>query len=551
MTTAHPRRHLHRPNSSMAALTTASATSTTSAPTATTAALSAASTAALKATFTAALSIFAIATFILATSLPATALPTTSSQSLPHPSTQHAPATALPASHPALSAQATLSTQSTPSADHVTVTVWSDSPELTDEDEAFLTAETEKLDFPDQVTTVDYLLLAHNSEDFNEGMLNFAKEQRPDLLNDGATKWAPGHLIVAVGLEPRRNGIYCGDDACAALTLNRGPRLHNSLEAMKPSLRGGNLAGGLFAGAQATIDPETLIGNTPDDDRQQSWFSKITALPIGILVPIGVVWLIFKNSRKNRKRDRKLYETITTGHAEIAPKLDEYDIRANSLRTDLADSELRHQWEEVRKQFLSIDSTLAKIPDNPSDKQLTKHGRDLYSANNSLSLMRNAMSNIDTLYDIENGDKATRIREAMRLREDFKEAALGTSNERFAEELTQLQARAKVLMDDPQQEGFVDAFTLLIADAAVVMKAIGAEELDGVTESAKHPKPTISADDWRPGVGYHGYTPYVVMSTWHSHDTASDNSWDTGDSSGVSVGYSTPGFSGGGGSSSW
>ena len=165
--------------------------------------------------------------------------------------------------------------------------------------------------------------------------------------------------------------------------------------------------------------------------------------------------------------------------------------------------------------------------------------------------MRNAMSNIDTLYDIENGDNATRIREAMRLREDFKEAALGTSNERFAEELTQLQARAKLLMDDPQQEGFVDAFALLIADAAVVMKAISAEELDRVTESAKHPKPTIGSEDWRPGVGYHDYTPYVVMSTWHSHDTTSDNSWDTGNSSGVSVGYSTPSFSGGGGSSSW
>src|SRR5699024_902333 len=130
--------------------------------------------------------------------------------------------------------------------------------DLSDGDVDLLRTETERLDLPPQVTHVEYLVFAEGRDNLNDTVERFAQSDRPDLVSGDTEKWAPGRLLVAVSWDPQRNGIYCGDDVCAAMDLFEGRHLDGALEAMKDPLRRENTAAGLLAGATAAADPTVL-----------------------------------------------------------------------------------------------------------------------------------------------------------------------------------------------------------------------------------------------------------------------------------------------------
>ena len=129
-------------------------------------------------------------------------------------------------------------------------------------DDDLLRTETPRVDFPPQVRHVEYLVFDDGGSNLNDTTLEFAEDERPDLLAEDRKKWAPGTLIVSNDAEARDVGLYCGDDVCVAMDLFEGSHLDGSLEAMKDPMRRDNTAVGLLAGAKAAVtDAQNAYAN--------------------------------------------------------------------------------------------------------------------------------------------------------------------------------------------------------------------------------------------------------------------------------------------------
>lgn len=111
------------------------------------------------------------------------------------------------------------------------VYVWSQGGELT-ADTGRLHSETAAIGLPPQVTEVDYLAFSHNDANFNDTVFNHAKQNKPDMLSADQRTWAPGHLIVGLGLDPHKNGLYCADDVCQAMQIDSATHLSHQQQAI-------------------------------------------------------------------------------------------------------------------------------------------------------------------------------------------------------------------------------------------------------------------------------------------------------------------------------
>ncbi|WP_158256074.1 DUF5129 domain-containing protein [Corynebacterium sp. 13CS0277] len=423
--------------------------------------------------------------------------------------------------------------------------MWSNDPTITSADVDFLRKETDRIPFPPQVTHVDYVVFSSGADNLNDTTLAFATEQRRDLINATETKWAPGHLIAVVSLDPRRNGIYCGDDVCSALQLAGTSHLDYSLDAMKPSLRQGNIAAGLFEGVKAASDP-TLRRTDNDTSKGTSvWWLLLGGGSAALLLGYGI-----RRGARQGAELTKRHNRLITEWSRVAHQLDDYDIRANSLTSVFADAQLRHEWTELRDGFVAVEEQLHTIPEAPTEQDLAPYAQDLTEAERTLTMMKNAQNNIDVLYDVEHGDVQRRIIEATKLHLELQKALRTTDDTAEIEQLRELDARALLLRDEPERDTFLDDFALLIADIAEITEAIAASHYSDTTRRST---PKLTSYDWSLGTGYHDYVPLTVWETWHDYDhapvaSASDGSWGASSSS---TSYSSGGFSGGGGSSSW
>ena len=153
-------------------------------------------------------------------------------------------ALALLTAGPAL-AQAPADTADAPDTSTANVEISDPDDLVSDSAEQTLRDETPKIDLPEQVSEVSYIVFDDIDDNLNDHLLNWSAENRPELVPDGTDKgdsWANGQLIVAVSMGARENGVYCGDDVCATLDLFEGPHLDRTLEDMKPGL-GSDVAG--------------------------------------------------------------------------------------------------------------------------------------------------------------------------------------------------------------------------------------------------------------------------------------------------------------------
>lgn len=420
---------------------------------------------------------------------------------------------------------------------------------LSDGDQTLLLDETARIAFPPQVGRVEYLVFDDDEPNLNDTTEQFAQNERPDLLAEDREKWAPGTLIVSNDSEAREVGIYCGDDVCAALDVFEGRHLDGALEAMKDPMRRENHAMGLLAGAQAAADPTVLAAEPEGTPSWLPW-----ALGGAGVVGAGAIGAGVAASRKKKATTaRERYDRVSRDYGRIAGELDGLDVRANSLRSPLADDELRSQWADVRDRFLEVDAVMGRIGDlraESPDAEFRAAAADIETAHTTVDQMETAEKNIDQLFRMEQGDADVRRRQLGELHKDMAAAALGTEDERLASEARALDARADELARDTAAPDFMDRYARLVVDYRLVVEAIRAREMSDVEaadDAGDRHAPRLYDRDWRAGYGYNGFVPFYVVSSWHSHDVQAAQAA----SSSTNTSYTNASFSGGGGSSGY
>ena len=444
-----------------------------------------------------------------------------------------APASADPATEPA-APEAALEVGVTDPGDLLTVA-----------DEELLASEPAIMGLPPQVSHVEFVVFETGEDNLNDTMLEFAQGMRGDLVSGDS--WAPGRLIVAVSMDPRRNGIYCGDDVCVAMDLFEGAHLDGSLEAMKDPLRRGNTTAGLLAGVSAAADPSVAL-ESPGTPSWVGW-----AFGGAAVAAVGGIGMWIRSLRKTQASTaRERYDQISREYGRVAGELDGIDVRANSLSSPLADDELRSQWEDVKQRFLELDTVMGRIghlrPDS-TDSEFRKASGDIGTAHLTVEQMDLAEKNIDEMFRMEQGDATVRRRQLGELRKDMVSAGLGTSDARLGHQSQLLQQRVDELASNTAAPDFMDRYARLVVDYRLVVDAIRQREMSDV-KAAKNAgdrhAPRIYDTDWRVGHGYGGFVPYYMVSTWHTQDVQAAES-----ASSTNTSYSSSSFSGGGGSSSW
>jgi len=419
---------------------------------------------------------------------------------------------------------------------------------LTPEDEARLKRDAERLDRPDTVKTLHYIALTENRDNVNDSVENFLRDNFPDQI--GNKKYADGVLIVGTDVVGRHNFIVAGEDVADQLYIRKDQRLGDALEAMKPGLRDNNIPGGFFAGANVATDIEAAQ-NYPVE-RAESEQGNTT---VGYGLAAGAAGLAGGSMtaiRRNKRRKqiaqaREDHAIVANEFTGLSQRLDELDIRANSVSSAFADTELREQWEEVRDRFLGLHNVTQLGVD--TDRQAWENHEALEEAAATVTDTGHAEENINRLFNAERGDVATRRSILLDIRTDAQNARREVKDEEIKRDLQALEDRIEELDRNAAAPDFIDQFVILLRDYSTLLDEVKRREFSDVPEHTQLDSPTIT----QPGFIYGTYVPYVHMSSWHSSNVAAEQqaqSSASSSSSSINTSYSS-GFSGAGGSSSY
>ncbi|MDN6432207.1 MAG: DUF5129 domain-containing protein, partial [Corynebacterium flavescens] len=86
---------------------------------------------------------------------------------------------------------------------------------LSEDDEARMERDVERLEVPAVVKQLNYIVFADNDDNVNDTVENYLRDNHPELIGDD--KFADGVLIVGVGLDPRQAFIFAGEDVADTL----------------------------------------------------------------------------------------------------------------------------------------------------------------------------------------------------------------------------------------------------------------------------------------------------------------------------------------------
>lgn len=450
-------------------------------------------------------------------------------------------APAIPAESPAVHAAPAASAQAATRA----VEVIDPADGLSAADERLLLERTPDIELPAEVSDVTYILFPDNDDNLNDTVRAFGEEERPDLISAERDKWAPGALIVAVGLDPNRMGVYCGDDVCAAIGVYDPGRLDGILDRMETPLRNGNWAAGMLEGATAAGDP-TAVRETTSAPGWVGWAVGGAAATLGLG---GAGAALALTRRSQAKKAREQFDVVQRDYGRVAQELQAIDVRAHSLTSPLADDALRRQWEEVKGGFLGLNRTFDRLEGltlQSPDGEFRKRRKAVATAHEQVTRMKTAEENIELLARMEHGDAEVRRRELTELHEDVLAAVAGVEEPGLRERLSLLDDRVLDLRSRLDAPGFMGEFADLVSDHRVLVEAARKRlyEESGTKEVRKKDRtaPAVWDSGWRPAYGYGHYVPFMVVNTWHSADQQAASS------SSATTGYSSGGFSGGGGS---
>lgn len=422
---------------------------------------------------------------------------------------------------------------------------------LTDQDEALLATETEKLGLPESVQTVTYVVFRSNDENLNDTVEREIRASKPELIADNNDAWTPGALIIAYGAEPRQNGAYCGDDLCTQFRLFEGRHLDGTLEAMRPALKKGNITVGLLEGARYAVDADAIAADKVQDEKDAEngkWllYGFLGFLGIGT---VGVGAVAMRSVRRSRQRrtqqaleDQKF---VLQHYGEIAHRLDQIDIRANSLTSELANDELRAQWQEVRDRFVKLHETVDQFT-VPTYRNAASYAE----ARTTVEHLRQAEKNIDSLWEMEHGDEQRRRRELVRLYDDIVRAQAKVRSTHVRNRLHAVEDRITALKDNTAAPDFMDQYVGIIHDYGLALDLVRDQELRKVKTTYHAPK--LYEPDYQIGTGYGSYIPFAVVYTQYNSAVSAAAAASASSSSSYSANTSfSSGFSGGGGSGSF
>lgn len=424
---------------------------------------------------------------------------------------------------------------------------------LSVEDEQRLLSDAERIDAPAVVDQLHYLVFADNDENVNDTVEEFLRDNHPDLIDDDT--FADGLLISGVGLDPRQSFIFAGDDVSDALHLGGGRQLDTAVTAIQPGVRDGNIPAGLFAGADAATDVESLEQNRYDDAR-----GNYTAAGIGTSVGLGALGVVgaatvggtLRARRKKALKARDDFEVVSMEYGQLAQRLDSINIRAHSLSSPLVNDALRGQWDEVRGRFLELHERveeLGELRGASKDSAFLAKAAELDRAAETTRQVSYAEDNIDVLFRLEHGDAVVRRREAMALHNDVVAAQLelDSSSSPLYSHLAEVKDGVERLASHPGDEDFLADYYRVLSDYQAALTALRNQEFADVDEASELEAPKIYERDYRPGYGVNNFIPFWVMSSWHSNNVAAA---EAAQSSATNTGFSS-GFAGAGGSSSF
>ena len=425
---------------------------------------------------------------------------------------------------------------------------------LSPEDEERMMRDAERLDHPAVVQELHYLVFAENHENVFDSVEEYVRDTYPELIGSDDDRFAPGTAIVGVGLNPRQAFAYYGDDVAAQLQVDKGQRDEEVLEAMKPGVRDGNIPAGLFAAAKTAFDVEAAQQYGYDrvkGDREGAAIGA-GAAGAGVATAVGAGTGISASRRRRRlEQARADYKAVTGEYAALSGRLDEVDIRANSLSSAFADVEMRKEWAEVRDRFLDYHEVVSGAGgigeiDINDDKQALKNHKKLREAAESVEHVSNAEDNINRMFKIENGDAAARRAGLTDLREDVIAARVGVSRSTLREALADLEERIDWLDANPEAPNFMDEFVRVLGDYRLLLDQVKKEEFSDVKEYTPLHRPAVYERDYF----FPGYVTYVSMNNWHA-DNVQAHERAQSSSSGTTAGVSSSGFTAAGSSSSF
>ena len=427
---------------------------------------------------------------------------------------------------------------------------------LSHDDIERLSDNTVRLDIPAVVTEIHYMVFATNHENILDTVEEYVRDTHPALIGNADNdddRFADGTVIIGVGLDPRQAFAYYGDDVAEELNVDHGQRDAEVLDAMKPGVRDGNIPAGLFAAARTAMDTEAAANYSVEEAKDERagvmiglGFGGLGLGTAGALTGFGI-----SNSRRKKiAKAREDYNAVTTEYASLARRLNEIDIRANSVSSAFADAELRKQWAEVRDTFFDYHEAVSGAGgigdiDINDDKAALRNHKKLRSAAESVEHVSNAEDSINRLFEIEQGDAASRRAALTDIREDVIIAKHKVNDSQLQRDLEQLGRRIDQLDVNPGSPTFVDDFVRVLGDYRLLLEQVKKREFSDVKEYEPLRKPAI----YDSGYNYYGYVPFVVMNDWHTSNVETHQSQTSG--GGTSAGVASSGFSAAGSSSSF
>ena len=426
---------------------------------------------------------------------------------------------------------------------------------LSAEDRDRLVRDTANIDAPEVVTDFHYMVFKTNHENILDDVEELLRSQYPELIDQSKGengRPADGVLIVGVGLDPRQAFIYGGDDVSDELMLNDVSYRESLLDAMKPGVKEGNIPSGLFRTANLAMSADTLADRRISDAESERMGATL-GLGLGgggAAAGLGSVVVAVRSARRKAiAKAREDYELVTSEYTRLAGRLDEVDVRANSLSSAFADETLRQQWAEVRDRFLGMNELVhgaqgLSAINMDDDKDVYKHRKQLADAAESVDHVSNAEDNIDRLFGVEHGDPATRRADLSTIRADVLRARSDVKDEGLRRELDLLMQRIENLDADPSSPTYLDDFVRVLEDYRVILDQVKKKQFSDVKEREKLEAPAV----YDSGFWYGGYVPYAHMHTWHESNVQAEQA---AQASSSSSSVSSSGFSAGGGSSSF
>lgn len=443
-----------------------------------------------------------------------------------------------------------------PSPDQVVVAVQSQAPAveisdpadlLTPEDEARMVRDAERLQHPDTVKKIHYLVLNEGRDNVNDSVENFLRDNYPDEI--GNDTFADGVLIIGADMNSRHQFVFAGGDVADQLKIRDGQRLDGAIDAMAPGLRDGNIPAGLFAAANFVTDADAVQQWQIDKAESARVGDAVAGAAVPGLLALGGGSVAAAKRNKRRKaitKAREDYAVLANDYTGLSQRLDELDIRANSVSSAFANAELRSEWDEVRDRFLALHDATQRYSVG-TDRQAWENHTQLAEAAATMADAGHAEDNINRLFDVERGDAAARRHLMTDIREDIIKARHGVKDRGLKQDLAELEERVDWLDQHPDAPDFVDQFVRVLGDYRVLLDEVKRRQFSDVKERERLRQPSLTD----PGYVYPGYVPYVVLNDWHTSNVQAEKAAQSSSSSGATNTSFSSGFSGAGGSGSF